>query len=1302
MFDIRVRLFNADGSKGRVLRSNPAVSIQESGIARLEFSVSERVAGRLDAPFLVGVEYSTGGAYVQPRNGLFIATAEDSDTADAAKLVKFVGEPYVPWLLDGFHQRMIAYPGSRWVEKKHVWPDATPGKILRTLIDSGRTTGWAPLLGCDFSATIDSSGQSWTAAERWSPEFQDLTSLRQIFDAHVSAGLIDWWVEGTVLRAFRPGSGAVLPNVKLGGPGFSSMPVKRQYDGQFTFLTVIAEDGARYYTNTGADQTHGLRHATATLSGVKLADADKIVQPMLLEGRTPKRELAYEWTPVGGLPVPWVDFQVGDAVKVRDRDGWVEQRVLDIAVSKSDSGVTVRATVGNKLLNRLKRTLDKVNSGSLGGISGGTGVTVPVAPPAPSAAPLAPGSLRVASNTATWGEDGSARTSVRVEWDAVTQTTDLADVDGVAYELWARRASEASARLVATDALSFTVEGWEPGVARYVKVRALDRTGRPSEFSTEVAVTPVAPSSIVPKAPTGYAVQLNSGAFLSDGSAAATVSVSWDAVTHSVDGVPVDIDEYEVVRIGFETIRTRQASASFTVPTDRSIATVVRAKTTLGVWGDPSAVLNVTGAKPAVLTAAPSAPALTAGMGGVGYRWDGLSSTGAVMPVGTARVLVETAPAASGPWSAVGTPLSGVGGGSVPATAGTVVHVRFRAFDTLGRAMGTSTAASATAAGVPLGELDQAVRDAIDDAQSSADAALFTADGKNRIYPSVSDPYGGSVVPNGTFEAGGAAFEVRRNLLTKPIHSADSAGWTGPSPWGRVADGMRATLGQIADDQSILYQTSLIPLGSIIAGSAVFRVRVDPSSAPATLKAQIWWGTAGWTAAGATVTIAPGETKDVVVEGSVPPAGAAYFRPTLRTAAAHASGFTVTVLDGTTFENAATSGGLIAPGVPNRDSDLVAEWTGGANASEAILTAVPVAGASGGSGRSIRRSSQWAHSGSHSLRIVPEGDGTASGNGAFWGLIGLPNGVYTATAWLRLAAPLTGVLHDSALRLWAGVSSTNRRAESVQAPNEAGVHKVTFTFEKTDGPGWNTLRASHGGAAGSGDVWWDDLTLVPGTKPLDLTPGDQWWVLDPSGTSIVGVKMWNGTAWVPYLLVADQIIAAESITAPLIKAGEIQVNHVSPSFGADLDISASESVNIIVGRQAEQDAHLSDLDESVTGAQSAADAAAQAAGTAQATANGAATAASDAAATATDVGQRLEQHQTYYRFGADGLSIGDPNQPQELRLKPGRAEMAQNNVVVSYWEGGVFVASEARLDSAQIGNHQAMAYGPGRTIFRPL
>ncbi|WP_417556169.1 hypothetical protein [Microbacterium sp.] len=835
---------------------------------------------------------------------------------------------------------MVPYTGATTLPGKHAWPNATPGRILRSLIDNAKTVdGWAPGLTVDFTPTADSAGAAWTDAERWSPEFTDLVTLRSVLEAHASNGLIDWWTEGQKLRVFRPGSGAALPNVKLGGAGFSRMPTKRAYDGQFSNLTVICDDGGKYYLNPGADTSFGIRHQVATLSGVKLADADRIVQPMLEDARTLRQELSYEWTPVEGLPVPWVSFQVGDGVKCRTRDGWIDQRVLGVTVAKASGQLTVRATVGSKLMNRLKQAMDKVNAGSLGGLVGGTGTVIPAAPPAQTAPPMSPTGLHVESNTATWGTDGRALTRVQVAWDAVTQNTDLASLDGVLYEVWAHTASTTAARLTKTDALSFTMEGWEPGTARYVTVRAVDRTGRVGEFSSEIAVVPVTPASIIPVAPVWPAdpVVSNTAAFLPDGRSVAQVTVGWEPVTASTDGGPVTVAEYEVT-YGLETARVRTPQVTVTIPTGVMVAVTVRALSDLRVWGDSSAPVEVTGAAPSVVAVVPSTPLLAGGMGAVAYRWDGLTATGGLMPAGFARVVVDTAPDDAGPWTAEGATLAAAGGSTVTGQPGDQVHARFRAFDTLGRLMGTSSIASETATGVPLSGLDPAIQDAILHAQT-------TADGKNRVFAQTTEP-----------------------------------------------------------------------------------------------------------------------------------------------------------------------------------------------AAEAV--------------------------------------------------------------------------------------------------------------------------------------------------------GDQWWVLDDTGTSIIGVQVWDGTAWVPYLMLADTIVAAGSITSPLMAAGSIQVDHLAPNVGETLVIDGNVSILALGDRADAADAGIAQVGQDVAGAQS--------------TADGAQAAADGAAAAADDVADRLTQHQLVFRVEPDAVKIGRPDGSSELRLAPEGIEMVQQGVTVSKWIGGVLIADETRLKASSIASHRIEALGSQRTVFRPL
>lgn len=1295
MFDVRLRLHTATGEKGRVLpTSTLTASIQESGIAVLEFAVSEIVAGRLGLQTLVAVEYSTGGPFQQPRNGLFIATRDEGDAADASKTVAFKAVPFVPWLLEGMHQRMVPYPGAKYLPTKHEWNNVTPGHILWTLMEHGqRVDNWAPLLRMDFSSTKDSAGVAWTNAERWSPEFERLTSIRAIFDAHVNNGLIDWWTEGTKLRVFRPGTGTMLPNVKLGGPGFTRMPSQRAYEGQFNYLTIIATDGARYYSNPGADTTFGVRHMTATLSGVKLADADKIVQPMLLEGRTPQQELSYEWEPAGDMPVPWRDFQVGDGVKVRGRDGWLEQRVLGVTVRKDSTGIQVRATVGSKLLNRLARAVRKMEGGSLGDLQGGTGVVLPVAPPPPAAEPTAPGAIRVSKSTATWGEDGKAQTAVSFAWDEVTQTVSGADVDGITYEVWTRTAESAPARATETDALTFTVEGWEPGVARYVKVRARDRTGRLSAFSPEVAVTPDTPASIVPKVPTGLRQTSNTGAFQQDGTSLATVAVAWEPVTHSLDDVVVSISEYEVTA-GLEVRRVREPSATLTVPTGKIVAVTVRALTTLDVWGDPSTPLNVTGAAPAASTVSPSAPILTAGMGGVAYRFDGLSSTGAAMPVGFARIVVDTGASATGPWVSEGVTLSDAGGGTVAAAVGNTVHVRFRAFDTLGRAMGTSVVKSAVASGVPL--------DAIPGLEVDLDGIRHTADGKNRVYVQTNSP-GESLFPNGSFEKASGTVEVRRNLIKTPVLSSATTGWDRPNSaqfsWSPVSGlGLRLFSSVPVSSLYVIRYKADAFAGTV--RSASLRIRNDEASAR-TYWLDMVWRNAGnatlKTDSGAQVSLPAGGEGNLEIVNKVAPAEAVSVDLCLRLSAGPAAD--VVVLDNSSMlEVGAAVGVPFSPEITFPDRDLTPSWVGAANESESILSGTmpqDLNGAAYTGGRGFQ-SSDWASSGSKSLRITAWGTGSASNAAVAKSGLFAAGQTYTIFAKARLVAPLTGTDERYARRIRL-LGSGNLL--SPQVPNEAGVHDIRWVV--TPATGATTIQLWHGGLPGSPDIWWDDLTVFAGDVEKSFTQGDLWLQLDADGTSVVAVKVWNGATWAPQVLHADSVIAANSITAPLIKAGEIQVNHVSPSFGDTLDLQGNGSINLIAGQVDANAAALNDQ-QVILDTQGSQIAAAQAA--AEAAANGAseagiAAAAASAAAAAAQAG--VDNLSLALTLTSTDLRLSRPGDPVALHMANGNISIRRNGVAQTWWDEQQMIVPKLKTSQVVVGQ-TVITEGASRTTWQRL
>lgn len=704
MLNVRLRRFNDDGTKSRVLATSRLVHTDlDSGSPTLEFSVSEHVAGQVDAPTLVGVEYTTtvSGAWKTPRNNLFVAKAESADSVDQSKTVSFTGVGFNAWLAQ--HYRVWWVPGAGGGDR--TWTNVTPGKMLRDIITEGKASGWAPLLTMDFTDTVDSYGQPWP--EKVSQTFRYFTtSLTQVIDALSSQGYIEWWSEGTMLRAVAAGSGQGRPEVILGGPGFERAPTKAEFDVFTHLLFPFGENG--YWThvaNPGADARFGALFATMSQSGTPdLATATRNAQPALTEGRSLKRELSYDWTPTKDLPAPWAQFNIGDVVTARTRRGKSLQRVIGTVVTKDDGTVSARAVVGSKMLTLEAKLAKRSAAVSVGTIIAGNGDAMLPNPTPGSPSPLAPGALHVAANEGFWADDGSAVAAVTLAWEQVSQAIDLYPIDVDLYEIWAREADQASAFVTATGALEATLRALRPGVPVWVKVRARSVRGAWSAFSDEISVTPASPLSVVPAVPTGLIVSSNAAVFQADGSSLATVRVQWDAVSLSVDDIPVAIERYELWMLDGDVWAPVSASPSrdvqVTVPSGRARSFKVRALTTLGVWSDFTDPVDIIAASPVELTEPPTAPTLTSSLSRVQAQWNGVL-TGGDLPAGVQHVLVEYASAPDGPWARLAVPLPH-GGGSSPirGTVGEEMFVRLVPVDTLGREFTPSAVASIVVVGI--------------------------------------------------------------------------------------------------------------------------------------------------------------------------------------------------------------------------------------------------------------------------------------------------------------------------------------------------------------------------------------------------------------------------------------------------------------------------------------------------------------------------------------------------------------------------------------------------------------------------
>lgn len=157
--------------------------------------------------------------------------------------------------------------------------------------------------------------------------------------------------------------------------------------------------------------------------------------------------------------------------------------------------------------------------------------------------------------------------------------------------------------------------------------------------------------------------------------------------------------------------------------------------------GEPTLEINPSAPK----LDAPTSPVLATGVGSVSVRWNGqLGSLAADPPAHFSYVRAEEASALAGPYLRVGQTLNKAGDIITRPPIGETRWYRFIAVDTMNRESDPSSATSVTVEGIAMPDLDTIVTDAIEQAQTDADAALATADGKNTNYYQTDEPTGGT------------------------------------------------------------------------------------------------------------------------------------------------------------------------------------------------------------------------------------------------------------------------------------------------------------------------------------------------------------------------------------------------------------------------------------------------------------------------------------------------------------------------------------------------------------------------------
>lgn len=268
-------------------------------------------------------------------------------------------------------------------------------------------------------------------------------------------------------------------------------------------------------------------------------------------------------------------------------------------------------------------------------------------------------------------------------------------------------------------------------------------TGGASSVSSTGGVTPSdSYAGRTPRAPS--ALLLDTDVYVDAGVNRARVVANWVGPTQGVDGQPITAATYGVQwrygTTGPWSAVLPSTDDQLTIPgldLGNEVQVQVQAVTASGIAGPFSSPATITTASDTTAPPVPSLPGVGGSMTVISITWDG-TLTGAI-PGDFARVEFAVGPTAT-PTEIRGT-LTRTGTAYVAGeSVGETRYVRARSVDTSDNPSAWTTAVPVVVQSVVAGEIDAAIIQDIIDAQTTADTALTSANGKSKVNYGASAP----------------------------------------------------------------------------------------------------------------------------------------------------------------------------------------------------------------------------------------------------------------------------------------------------------------------------------------------------------------------------------------------------------------------------------------------------------------------------------------------------------------------------------------------------------------------------------
>ncbi|MGP3919251.1 hypothetical protein [Nonomuraea sp. 10N515B] len=528
------------GVLGQHLGFEAGMPLNDVPSLRLTYSTHAAGAQWLAQPCEIAVEWSAGGAWTEPQGGRFLRIKRASYATDFAGPLSF-DAPGWSWQL----RKLVLYPGAGMVDGKRPFNGVTPGTILRMVVDEGQDRGTLPGLAVDFTQTPDSAGQPWDKllTIRLDPGADLLTLLINL----AKQGVLDWTMQGRVLRAFNEGTtlggdfgtGPAPVDLRM-GRDVDDAPDDATLEDASSAILIVGENGLQVeVTNPSAVAPWGRWETYQSQSGVSDEGTARLLAQHALDRASGERvQHTPQIRPYAAHWLPLKDYRPGDTVLAPGDQGVMQGlRVRQITLScDADDVIGGNLVLNDRFLERDIR-LARRSLGILdGGISSGGGGGTP-APDTDGRVPATPGGLLV-EPAAYLDEHGYAHGQATLTWGAVTEDVNGVELSIDGYEVYTRRneANRPWVLVAQTDSADRTatisplVIGWEYSF----KVRATN-DGTKGVFSPQFVVF-IPDDSTPPPAPSTPVVAARLG----------VIHVEWNGLGSASEQMPIDLDRVHV------------------------------------------------------------------------------------------------------------------------------------------------------------------------------------------------------------------------------------------------------------------------------------------------------------------------------------------------------------------------------------------------------------------------------------------------------------------------------------------------------------------------------------------------------------------------------------------------------------------------------------------------------------------------------------------------------------------------------------------------------------------------------------